>query len=316
MKQICGILVLVLLVFQSCEKRPSKHRLIVSTDIGGSDPDDYQSLVHLLLYADTLDIVGLVSSPPYGGRKEQILETIAVYEKDFLALSKHSEQYPFPEYLRSITAQGLTDTQNSSLPDTSLSDGAKLIIAEADKVDERPLYILVWGSITDLAQAIHHKPEIKSKIRTYSIGSWNTVQDSLARNYVYHEHPDLWLIENNSTFRGMYMGGYQKSDFGNESFISSSVRPYGNLGQFLYDKKADIKMGDTPSVLYLLNGDPSNPELESWGGRFQKAEHGPHYWTDLRDSSQIENGRFVARTVNKWRKHYLEDWKRRMQYLE
>ncbi len=39
-------------------------RVIVSTDIGGSDPDDFQSMVHLLLYANVLDIEGLVSSPP------------------------------------------------------------------------------------------------------------------------------------------------------------------------------------------------------------------------------------------------------------
>ena len=29
---------------------PPKHRVIVSTDIGGSDPDDFQSMVHYLVY--------------------------------------------------------------------------------------------------------------------------------------------------------------------------------------------------------------------------------------------------------------------------
>jgi len=32
--------------------------------------DDFQSMVHLLLYADTLEIEGLVSSPYGPGRKE------------------------------------------------------------------------------------------------------------------------------------------------------------------------------------------------------------------------------------------------------
>jgi hypothetical protein len=40
-----------------------RHRVLVSTDIGGTDPDDFQSMVRLLLYADVLDIEGLVSSP-------------------------------------------------------------------------------------------------------------------------------------------------------------------------------------------------------------------------------------------------------------
>lgn len=29
-------------------------------------------------------------------------------------------------------------------------------------------------------------------------------------------------------------------------------------------------MGDTPSLLYLMDGDLNNPLLESWGGSFEK----------------------------------------------
>ena len=31
----------------------TRPRVIVSTDIGGTDPDDFQSMVHLLVYADS-----------------------------------------------------------------------------------------------------------------------------------------------------------------------------------------------------------------------------------------------------------------------
>ena len=47
-----------------------RYRVLVSTDIGGTDPDDFQSMVHLLVYADAFDIEGLVSSPYGPGRKE------------------------------------------------------------------------------------------------------------------------------------------------------------------------------------------------------------------------------------------------------
>ena len=57
-----------------------RPRVIVSTDIGGTDPDDFQSMVHLLLYADVLDLEGLVSSPYGPGRREHILEVIDHYE--------------------------------------------------------------------------------------------------------------------------------------------------------------------------------------------------------------------------------------------
>lgn len=304
---------LFLLPFTAFTQENTKHRVIISTDIGGSDPDDFQSMVHLLLYADTLAIVGLISSPPHGGRKSDILKTIDVYEKDY---PKLGNKYPAPDYLRAITVQGATEVQQSTTPEIIKNEGVDLIITEALKPDLRPIYVLVWGSITDIAQALHQHPEIKPKLRVYYIGSWNTVQDTLARNYVYNKHPDLWLIENNTTFRGMYMGGYQGTNYGNNSFVNEKVKPFGALGKFFYEQKADIKMGDTPSVLYLLHGDPANPEGESWGGRFQKTEHGPHYWTDIQDPNLSQNNRAGAKTVNIWRKEYLDDWAKKMKKLE
>ena len=50
-----------------------RHRVLVSTDIGGTDPDDFQSMAHLLVYADCFDIEGLVSSPYGPGRYGQEL---------------------------------------------------------------------------------------------------------------------------------------------------------------------------------------------------------------------------------------------------
>jgi len=33
-----------------------RPRVLLSTDVGGTDPDDIQSLVHLFLYADSLEL--------------------------------------------------------------------------------------------------------------------------------------------------------------------------------------------------------------------------------------------------------------------
>src|SRR4026207_442338 len=62
------------------ELRP---RVIVSTDIGGTDPDDLQSMVHFLLYADMFDVEGLISSPYGPGRREHILGVIDRYAADY-----------------------------------------------------------------------------------------------------------------------------------------------------------------------------------------------------------------------------------------
>ncbi|MEM1134733.1 MAG: DUF1593 domain-containing protein [Bacteroidota bacterium] len=289
-------------------------RVIVSTDIGGSDPDDFQSMVHFLVYADRFHIEGLISSPPHNGRIEHIHEAIATYTIDYQKLKQHGK-FPSPKKLLKVTKQGATGPQTTMNPE-KLSEGAEWIIKQALKKNDNPLYILVWGSITDVAQAVHHEPIIKEKIRVYYIGSWNTKQDSLSRNYLFNNHPDLWWIENNSTFRGMYMGGEQGDDLGNLSFVEHNVKNYGALGKLFWEQKKDIKMGDTPSVLYLLHGNPAIPEGESWGGAFVKTPHGANYWTDDTNKILIENNRPGAKTVNKWRKDYLTDWKKRMQWLK
>jgi hypothetical protein len=33
---------------------------------------------------------------------------------------------------------------------------------------------------------------------------------------------------------------------------------------FINYYKGIVKMGDTPSLLYMMNGDPNDPEGESW----------------------------------------------------
>lgn len=89
---------------------PARPRIIVSTDIGGTDPDDDQSLVHLLAYADRFDIEALISSPfeSDAGRTRNILNVIAQYEQDYPQLARHAPGYPTPDALRAVTKQGET----------------------------------------------------------------------------------------------------------------------------------------------------------------------------------------------------------------
>lgn len=310
------VIILSALLFSCAGSSPQRAnpKVIISTDIGGDDPDDYQSLVHFLVYADRFEIAGLISSPPSAGRKEHIDEVLEAYQADFPRLKKHSTQFPEPASLFQVVKQGATDPQGDSIP-RELSEGAQWIVERAREDDGKPVYVLVWGSMTDVAQAVHHAPDIKKNIRIYSIGSWNTRQDPRARDYLYENHPDLWWIENDTTFRGMYMGGMQENDYHNRTFVEKHVKDHGALGDLFWEKKRDIKMGDTPSVLYLLHGNPEDPGGESWGGAFVKTGHSEHYWTDNPADSLIENDRRGAKTVNRFRKDYLNDWANRMDWL-
>jgi hypothetical protein len=318
MVQIKLVVVSCLIVLTAAFGHPvepaPRPRVIVSTDIGGSDPDDFQSMVHYLIYADVFDTEGLVSSPPKGGRARDILTCIAAYEKDYSHLRALSDAYPAPEALRRVVRQGAIVPQSGDEPGDAISEGAALIIERASANDPRPVYVLVWGSITDVAQAVHKAPSIKAKLRVYSIGSWNTRSDERARDYLFKHHHDLWWIENDTTFRGMYMGGVQEGAFGNRSFTETHVKGHGHLGAFFMQKKADIKMGDTPSVLYLLQGNPDTPETYHWGGAFVRPDSDGRsfYWHDNPDTTLVDRNKPGAETVNRWRQDYLMDWAKRM----
>ena len=67
-----------------------RPRVIVSTDIGGTNPDDCQSMVHFLVYAGMFDVEGLVSSPYGPGRREHILQVIDTYAVDYPSLKTRS----------------------------------------------------------------------------------------------------------------------------------------------------------------------------------------------------------------------------------
>ena len=253
-----------------------RYRVLVSTDVGGTDPDDFQSLVHLLVYADSLDLEGLVSSPYGPGRKEHILEVIDHYASDYPRLKTHSDGYPTPDALRAMTAQGATGVAPRAGVHRP-TEGSEWIVRRAREDDPRPLHVLVWGGIEDLAQALHDAPDILPKLRVYWIGGPNKKWSPDAYQYIVDHHPELWIIEANATYRGWFVGGEQSGDWGNTAFVAKHVAGRGALGDFFSTHLGGtIKMGDTPSVGWLLRGDPADPTAPGWGGRFVRAGERPH----------------------------------------
>jgi hypothetical protein len=252
-----------------------RHRVIVSTDIGGTDPDDFQSMVHLLVYADLFDIEGLISSPYGPGRKQDIHDVIACYEEDFKNLEAYSKNYPTPDALRAITKQGETESAPYAGVRRS-TEGSQWIVTCARRDDPRPLHVLVWGGIEDLAQALHDAPDILPKVRVYYIGGPNKKWSPDAYHYIATRHPKLWIIESNATYRGWFVGGEQSGELGNKEFVRQHIAGHGALGDFFASKLGSIKMGDTPSVGWLLKGTPEDPTQPGWGGQFVRAWERPH----------------------------------------
>lgn len=146
---------------------------MISTDIGGTDPDDNQSMAHLLMYNNLFDLEGLVSSPSFGdGSVAEILRMIELYEQDYARLCAHQSGFLSPDSLRTLCKQG----RHGTAPlrgYTESTEGSDWIVRCARRLSSRPLWVLVWGGLEDLAQALHDAPDIQDKIRVYWIGGPN-----------------------------------------------------------------------------------------------------------------------------------------------
>ena len=324
------------------------YRVYISTDLGG-DPDDIQSLYRLLHYSDIFDIEGISSCTGPGSepRAALIRQWIRRIDVDHLRSQGYTELTPEAKILP-VVKQGPTSPRAPF--DGGGKPGSKHLIERATEGDDhdRPLWVLVWGSITGVAQALHDAPEIAERIRIYYIGSTNTQNDPDARDWVYEfmqtEYPELWWIENGAmpkwsgeTFRGVYLGGVQRDGWGRRTFLEEHIRGHGSTRKGEFETvcgdafptasgtgnehiddggphKGVLKEGDSPSMLYLLSpiigdvGDVDDPTRPNWGGRFRRPEPEEHPNYYIDLDADLQT---CWRTINRWRIEYLADWRDR-----
>jgi hypothetical protein len=135
--------------------------------------------------------------------------------------------------------------------------------------------VLVWGGIDDLAQALHDAPDILPKLRVYFIGGPNKMWSVDAYNYIEEHQTGLWMIEANSTYRGWFVGGNQAGEWDNRAFVAAHVARRGALGEFFATMlNGTLKMGDSPSIGYLLGNTLEDPSKPGWGGQFVRVWDG------------------------------------------
>lgn len=121
--------------------QPAMNRVIVLTDIE-ADPDDSQSLVRLLLYANELELEGLIAttSTHQRGRvaPETIHRIIDAYGKVHANLVTHDPDYPAAEALHALVKQGLPEYGMEGVGEGNDSEGSEWIIRVLEEQDERP----------------------------------------------------------------------------------------------------------------------------------------------------------------------------------
>ncbi|MBM1105855.1 DUF1593 domain-containing protein [Aurantibacter crassamenti] len=299
--RLCLITIVASLSLIQCgnsEEKKLKPRILISSDIGGTDPDDFQSMIHLLMYADLFQIEGLVSSPYGPGRKKDFLDMIDLYEQDLNMLTEHSDDFPQPYSLRDVCKQGAI----SGAPYKGFSTatkGSDWIIKSAKTPSDQPLWVLVWGGLEDIAQALHDAPEIKENIRVYWIGGPNKKWSVNAYAYIAENHPDLYMIEANATYRGWFMDPDSPKNIKSKAYYDNFIQGRGAMGEnFKNHYEGEIKMGDTPSLAYVMNGDVNDPTSESWGGSFTSINRSSRH---IFEGNTTTNDTVSAYAVLEWR---------------
>jgi hypothetical protein len=153
----------LLLPLLACGATASERvRLLIETDAGG-DPDDEQSLVRFLLYANEWDVEGIIANRPHARSGENrnpertglgiVRRQLEAYGICWTNLVLHDARYPRKEFLWERTVAGYNETD----------EGAQRIIAAVDKDDARPLWYSDWG--TDHGAATNNLRRALDRIR-------------------------------------------------------------------------------------------------------------------------------------------------------
>jgi hypothetical protein len=189
-----------------------KHRMILITDLLG-EQDDSQMLVRLLVYANEMDIEGLIavslSEPWYPARDpsqphrigvhpEELVKDIEAYASVRPNLLKHAPGWPTREQLLGKVGAGPYGYGMAAVGDGQSTPGTRLIVRAIERDDPRPVYICVTGGANPLAQALwdyrqtHTPAQVKAfvaKIRVYE----DYGQDD-AGAWICHNFPDIFWI--------------------------------------------------------------------------------------------------------------------------
>lgn len=310
---------LVFLPFQSALSQAyeaAKPRVIVLTDISFSEPDDAQSMIRLLLYSNVLELKGLIAtSAVFRHRKgdpiaeDMIKNTINLYGQVRNNLLQHEKGFPTTEELLKVVKRGSAHSEGlSEIGDGHGSPGSNHIIQVLEEPDDRPVYILVWGGATTLAQAFYDMDKKNSqkqfnnlldKIIVYEIGGQDEGGAWICQNY-----PNIKWLRSKDQWKAI---SKRRSRWENEALIGDTAvmvtgwymenvqQAHGVLGE-AYPNAKHRWEGDTPSFLYVVSGakglsDPSKWTQGGWGGRFgnQKVKNYPSTFNRIIDETPYQD---------------------------
>jgi hypothetical protein len=264
-------------------ERPA--RLLVLTDVE-NEPDDSESLVRLMLYANVIDLEGLVATTSIhmqtGLAPESIRRVIDAYGQVRTNLLVHEPGYPEAATLRALVKSGQPAYGMAAVGEGRDTEGSDWIIHALERPDDRPLWVTAWGGPNTLAQALFKLratcsadklQRLVAKLRVYTISDQDDSGAWIRKNF-----PDLFYIVSPggygaATWTGMNHAepGLDNTTVSNRWLAEHIQQGHGPLGA-VYPDVAYGMEGDTPSWLGLIpNGlnAPGHPDWGGWGGRYE-----------------------------------------------
>jgi hypothetical protein len=327
----------------------AKQRVLVLTDIS-NEPDDEESMVRFLVYSSEYDVEGLIATTSTWlrsrPREDLIRRQIGAYSQVRENLSKHAPGYPTANQLLALTFTGQTNYGLAATGQGMATPGSSQILAAADKPDERPLWVSIWGGANTLAQALidarrerstAELAKLVSKLKIYSISDQDDAGPWLRR-----EFPELfWIVSPSTPGPGEYhratwtgISGdrfYRNGPMHKFAMVDNPwleehiIKNHGPLGA-LYPRLSFIMEGDTPSFLGLIDnglGWAESPAYGGWGGRYslyQTYGETRPCWTnnrESRDTVTADTGCTETSdmaTIWRWREQYQSDFAARMDW--
>jgi hypothetical protein len=294
---------LSLLLFLSWElfaQVPTQKRVVVLTDIE-ADPDDAQSLIRFLTYANEWNVEGLIATTSIHQKNRVAPETIkkllGAYRQVRPNLLLHQAGYPTYEYLLSKVKKGLPVYGMQGVGPGQDSEGSDWIVAVLRKPDSRPVWFSVWGGCNVLAQALwkikntltpSEAQQLYDKIRIYTISDQDDSGPWIRKTF-----PSLFYVltpgynYTYATWLGMaFAVPGSNTEVVSPGWLAEHIQQgHGPLGAAYPDVAYGME-GDTPAFLGLVNNglnDAQHPNYGGWGGRYE------WYLPAFRDSN---TGRF------------------------
>ena len=304
MKKLLSLMLALVIVsaigIASAAEPAKRERVIITTDL---EVDDINGILLTLMYANEMDIAGLVHTagewhfegdgehtlgeitpnaanrvegwadltsfrPAEPGLLQRLISTY--YADDYANLALNNSDYPTPEYLLSVTKTGNTAFEGDVRFDT---EGSELIKACILDDDPRQLYIHHWGGINTTARALLSIYE-----EYHETDQWDAILNKVVSKVVLvgtgedNCYADTGIAEK---FPGIVVGGLP-SYFSYGTYGSAVDGPYYYQSEWLLDafKK---NHGEVLGAFHLVG------DGQVLYGEPMVAQYGLKTWVDFKE---------------------------------